>query len=101
MDQKKEPLRRQDFSTLDAHKRTGKVLTPPMMQLPTPIHLHSWQNERLPEALWAILLTGTLSREEYMPLLCKVAKGGMQFRKQEKVFPSHTRLAALSSQEFD
>jgi len=101
MNEGKELLRRQDFSPLGAHRRTGKTFTPPLMQAPAPISLYSWQNDRLPEVLWAILLAGTLPRAEYLPLFCKVAKAGMKFRDNPKASPSHTALASLSASEFD
>src|SRR5712691_12325507 len=36
-----------------------------------------------------------------MPLFCAVAKAAMRFRENHKVFPSHTALALLSTQEFE
>src|SRR4029077_6053692 len=90
--EKKRSLKRDDLSSLDAHHRDGKLLTPPLMRMPAPTHLYSWQNERLPEVLWAILLSGGLPREEYMPLFCDIAKAGMQFRGRPKASLTHTAL---------
>lgn len=53
MTDKKERPKRGDFSPLDAHHRRGKVFTPPLMRVSDNMELHSWHNERLPEALWA------------------------------------------------
>jgi hypothetical protein len=53
---KKKPNRSEKVSsTLADHKRVGKALIPPMMQL-TGMSFSSWANTRLPEMLWACLV---------------------------------------------
>jgi hypothetical protein len=51
--------------------------------------------------LWAVLLTGTLAREKYLPLVCAVAKAAMRFREKPKVYIDHSALAEVSSNEFN
>lgn len=51
------------YSTLEQHSRRGKLLTPPLAQIPK-LNPISWMNHRLPEMLWAVLLVGHLPREQ-------------------------------------
>jgi hypothetical protein len=74
---------RKDFSPLKAHRRHGQMLTPPLMQL-SGVQLTSWHNTRLPEVMWAALLTSALPREEYMRHLSFIAKAAMEFSEQSK-----------------
>jgi hypothetical protein len=80
--------RRQDFSSLDKHRRQGKTFTPPLMQVPG-VELLSWRNERLPEVLWATLLARGLSRDQYIHHLSLIAKAAMVFRDENEVCPEH------------
>jgi len=100
MTDKKERPKRQDFSPLDAHHRRGKVFTPPLMRVSDNIELHSWHSERLPETLWAVLLSATLPRADSLQLLSAVAKAAMQFREHPEVFPAHSALAGISKEQF-
>ncbi len=101
MNDQNEKIGRQHFSKLDSHHRDGKVLTPPLLRVPAPLRLHSWVDERLPECLWAVLLTGTLTRQEYMPLLSAVAKAAMRFRDEPKAYIDHSALAEVSPDQFN
>lgn len=56
-----------NYSTLEQHKREGKTLVPPLMQVGN-VHFNSWAGERLPEFLWAVLLVSGLSREEALAI---------------------------------
>ena len=53
---KKRDRRRRTGSPLSSHKRTGKVLTPPLMQAPG-LSTHSWLRGTLPEMIWLCSLT--------------------------------------------
>ena len=87
--------RREDFSPLDQHHRRGKVLTPPLMRIPG-ITPQSWLNDRLPDMLWAALLTQALPRDQYIRHLSLVAKAAMRFRDNADAYPQHTTVARLS-----
>jgi hypothetical protein len=100
MTNKEKKIGRGHFSKLSEHRQKRKVLTPPLLQMPSPIHFHSWVDERLPEALWAILLVGQLPRERYMPILSAVAKAAMDFRGEPNVFPDHSALAGVRPEQF-
>src|SRR5258708_3080253 len=91
--------RREDFSPLDKHHRQGKVFTPPLMRIPG-ITPQSWYNERLPDMLWAALLTEALPRDQYIRHLSLVAKAAMRFRDSPDVYPQHTTTARLSTEQF-
>jgi len=49
-------------TNLSGHKQVGKTLIPPFAQLPRMTRV-SWQNERLPDMLWSIVIAGSLERE--------------------------------------
>lgn len=51
-------------SSLEDHKKEGKKLTPPLKQIPN-LNLTSWM-DRLPEYLYAALLTANLTQDEYL-----------------------------------
>lgn len=74
---------------------------PPMMTIPnlTPV---SWQNERLPEVLWAAIVVSHLPREMALALFRKVAAYGRNLRSDgppEAGDITHSGLAALHSRE--
>lgn len=94
----KEP--RHDFSRLREHKRQGKTLTPPLLKLPR-VTTQSWQDDRLPEMLWAALLVVSLPRHDSIMHLSAVAKAAMKFRDRPEVYPQHTSAARISATEFD
>lgn len=72
---KKKAKKERRHSTISQHKRKGSVLTPPLATLPN-TQTASWITERLPEMLWAALLTSQLSRDHALELFRRVAKAG-------------------------
>lgn len=59
-------------SSLSQHRRTGKLLVPPLRQLPQ-LEWTSWINDRLPELVWLALLANGIPREEFIELMRAVA----------------------------
>ncbi len=59
-------------SSLADHKREGKMLFPPIAQLPN-LKMASWVDERLPEVLWAVLLVTRMEREDALNIFRRVA----------------------------
>lgn len=57
---------------LSGHKRVGKELLPPFAMLPGNVTLTSWMNDRLPEMLWAALITAAFEREEALKVLRRI-----------------------------
>ena len=49
------------YVPLDAHKQSGKVLTPPLLAIKS-LRTASWVDDRLPEMLWCALLVTHLPR---------------------------------------
>lgn len=72
---KKKTKKERRHSKISQHKREGSLLTPPLATLPG-TQTASWINERLPEMLWAALLTSQLSRDHALELFRRVAKAG-------------------------
>lgn len=72
--QKKKQTKRKtsDRSSLSDHRRTGKILQPPLSTVPN-LLMQSWVNERLPELLWAALLLKQFEREVTLELFRQVA----------------------------
>ena len=87
------------YSKLPDHKRHKKILSPPFNNLPAPLTPKSWINERLPNMLWAVLLSATLPRGEYMRLFSQMAARGQDFKENHN-FVAHSRLAAETSSDF-
>lgn len=71
---KKEP----SYSSLERHKRQGKSLVPPLLQIDQ-LQLQSWANNRLPELLWAALLIAHLPRELALSVFRDVASYAEKF----------------------
>lgn len=69
-------------SSLADHKRVGKALIPPMMQL-TGMSFSSWANTRLPEMLWACLVITVIPREEAIEVFRDIASIGIRYRRDE------------------
>lgn len=61
-----------NFSPLDKHKREGKKLIPPFLQIQK-MQPASWQGDRLPEMLWAALLVTALDRKDALAAFCRAA----------------------------
>lgn len=86
-------------SSLDQHKRQGKTLTSPMNAVRN-MSLQNWPNERLPDILWAALLTRLKPREKYLETFRAIAKNAVQFRDTD-AYITHSKLASLSASEFE
>lgn len=69
-------------SSLADHKRVGKALIPPMMQL-TGMSFSSWANNRLPEMLWACLVITVIPRKEAIEVFRDIASIGIRYRRDE------------------
>lgn len=63
-----------NFSNLSQHKMKKKSLIPPFLGLPG-LQMMSWRDERMPEMLWAVLLTGALSRNGYLEIFRAISDG--------------------------
>ncbi|HGM8160016.1 TPA: DUF5677 domain-containing protein [Pseudomonas aeruginosa] len=82
MSKKKKKTHRSGRNTtpLSGHKRVGKALVPPVMQIPG-ISFASWSNDRLPEMLWACLIITVVPREAALELFRKIASIGVRYRR--------------------
>jgi hypothetical protein len=60
------------ISRLGQHARHGGKLSPPLNQIPGTTKT-SWSDDHMPEMLWAVLLTGTLERQQYLECFRRVA----------------------------
>ena len=60
--QSKSKRKERSYSAVDEHRREGKKLIPPLLNLPN-LKPASWINDRLPEVLWAAILISHLPRE--------------------------------------
>lgn len=63
--EKKRKYSNLNFSGLDAHVRQGTKLEPPFNRLDKMVK-SSWQDDHMPEMLWAVLLTEVLPRRDYL-----------------------------------
>jgi len=66
---------------LKGHKQHGKQLHPPFAQLG--ITNSSWQNDRLPEMLWAAILVGNLPRERALNIFRRVVNAILAVKNEE------------------
>jgi hypothetical protein len=89
----------EDYTSLRDHRRKKKVLVPPMNDVGN-FQLQSWMNERLPNMLWAVLLSRQLPRDVYLALLRSISETAERFR-DTKIFLTHSELAKISDTEFD
>lgn len=112
------PYASYNISSLDHHKRIGNKLVPPLAQMPM-AKPSSWLDHHMPEMLWAVLLTGSLNREQYLNCFREVAAVCREwFLKKESgangehqktpsdalnftVIVDHTKLAEVSDEEFN
>lgn len=69
-------------SSLVDHKRVGKALIPPIMQI-TGLSFSSWANNRLPEMLWACLVITVIPREEAIEVFRDIASIGIRYRRDD------------------
>ena len=72
---KKKSKKKPFYTPISKHSRKGKVLTPPMLQIPN-VHFKSWINDRLPEMIWAALLISNeyISRTEALDTFRQVGR---------------------------
>jgi hypothetical protein len=87
-------------SKLGDHKLKGKVLSPPFMQLSNVV-FSSWRDDRLPEMLWAVILTAALERGEYLDAFSQVAGRAQRIGWDRMKGVEHSNLAKLDSATFD
>lgn len=85
---------------LSQMSRRGKVLESSLSSFPA-VTLSSWRDERLPEMLWAALLTASIDRAEYLQVFREVAERCNSLTSEGWVGLGHTSLAKISNQEFD
>ena len=64
------------------------------------IQLQSWMNDRLPDMLWAALIVGTFSRDQYLGIFRAISETAEKLR-DTRVFLTHSDLAKISDSEFD
>lgn len=83
MSKKKRPHRPgKNTSRLGDHKKVGKALVPPFMQIPG-LSFSSWANDRLPELLWACLVITVIPREEAIEAFRDIAAIGTRYRRKD------------------
>jgi hypothetical protein len=87
-----------NFSGLKQHALKGKTLTPPFASIPN-MSLTSWRDERLPDMIWAVLLTGALERNNYLSKFRMVVSAATRIK--EKASIVHSENSKLSEQDFD
>lgn len=86
-------------SKLSDHKRDKKRLIPPFNTLGN-VQLQSWIDDRLPDMLWAALLTLLSPRERYLELFRAISSQGLLF-KNSAISITHTDLAKIDDRDFD
>lgn len=80
---KKKPRHNQrNTSPLTDHKKVGKALIPPFMQVPG-LSFTSWATDRLPEMLWACLVITVVPRQEAIEVFRAIAAIGLRYRENE------------------
>lgn len=83
MSKKKKPHRPGKItSQLADHKKVGKALVPPFMQI-SGLSFSSWATDRLPEMLWACLVITVLPREEAIEAFRDIAAIGIHYRRED------------------
>lgn len=102
MARKKKSIRKKWSSgtRLEDHKRDKNTLYSQMSRFPA-VTLSSWRDERLPEMLWAAILTAGLSRDKYLAIFRAIADAtsGMKDLKWDGL--GHSKLASLTDEQFD
>ncbi|HCK4879543.1 TPA: hypothetical protein N0H60_004339, partial [Pseudomonas aeruginosa] len=106
MTKKKKKSRSGKITTpLAGHKRVGKALVPPMLQLEG-VSFSSWVNDRLPEMLWASLVITVIPRDQALEAFRDIAALGLRYRKDEREQATgwtlrHTHLPAQPRELFE
>ena len=89
--------RKINSSSLDSHKKQGKTLIPPFLNIPK-LQPVSWMDERLPEFLWAALLIQGLGRTNAILRMKEVVK--FWYDQPKEMRPkslSHTDISSLEA----
>lgn len=68
---------------LAGHKKVGKALVPPIMQLKG-LSFSSWVNDRLPEMLWASLVITVIPRDQALEVFRDIASVGIRYRRDDQ-----------------
>jgi len=102
MTRKKKPIRKKWSSgtRLEDHKRDRSTLYSQMSRLPA-VTLSSWRDERLPEMLWAAILTARLSRDNYLAIFREIADAASAMKDLKWDGLGHSKLACLTDEQFD
>jgi Family of unknown function (DUF5677) len=95
---KRKSSRQTRYSSLESHRREGKSFVPPFMQYPNTVLL-SWRDSRIPEILWAVLLSGVLERDRYLDIFRGVIRRAAEAKQVQSL--SHSLLAADRPEAFD
>lgn len=66
------PYSHLNISRIRDHTRRGTKLSPPLTQIPA-TNLSSWVDDHMPEMLWAVLLTRTFERKQYLACFRQIA----------------------------
>ena len=61
---RKTPKSGKNRTPISGHKRLQSQLQPPWVAANIPIHFQPWMDERLPEMLWAVLIVGSVDRDD-------------------------------------
>jgi hypothetical protein len=61
------------YSEIAQHRLVGKKLIPPLKELPGGFSGSSWRDDHAPEMLWALLLTVTFPRQDYLGCFSEIA----------------------------
>jgi hypothetical protein len=70
---KRKPSVAAPYSSIAQHKLIGKKLIPPLNQLEN-FSPSSWRDDHAPEMLWALLLSVTFERRDYLACFREIAK---------------------------
>lgn len=76
---KKKNRPRKIMTPLAGHKKIGKSLVPPILQL-NGLNFSSWLNDRLPEMLWATLVITAIPRKKALEIFRDIATIGLRYR---------------------
>lgn len=81
---------------ISQHKRHKKKLIPPLLQLPNSSP-SAWIHDRLPEMLWAVIITGNLERKEALNFFRYI--GGFVQKNKEFADITHSALGNLPEKD--
>jgi hypothetical protein len=99
---KQQKFKDRNISPLESHKRRGKTFQAPFSTLPAPIQMRAWNDECVPNILWACILASLLERREYLRLFRKVIINTREnVPRYEEMFVTHNYIATFSDIEFD